>query len=87
MHDLKNKNIVIKIADKGSVVVVWEKEDYVNEVEKQLRNSDVYEEVTHKLAPHIKYRKTEKEDIWKEGLLHISKLKIKDLLGSICYLK
>lgn len=53
MHDLKNKNIVIKIADKGSVVVVWEKEDYINEVEKQVRNSDVYEEVPDGLVPLI----------------------------------
>ena len=43
---MKNdKNIVIKGADKGSGVVVWDREDYIKEVEKQLGDSDVYEEV------------------------------------------
>ena len=44
LYDLKNdKNIVIKSADKGSAVVVWDREDYIKEAEKQLGNSDVYE--------------------------------------------
>ena len=46
LHDLKNdKNNVIKGADKGSTVVVWDREDYIKEAEKQLGDSDVYEEV------------------------------------------
>ena len=45
LYDLKNdKNIVIKGADKGSAVVVWDREDYIKEAEKQLEDSDVYEE-------------------------------------------
>ena len=56
--DLKNdKNIVIKGSDKGSAVVVWDREDYIKETEKQLGDSDVYEEVlmtlNHLLAPFI----------------------------------
>ena len=44
LYDLKNdKNIVIKSADKGSAVVVWDREDYIKEAEKQLGDSDVYE--------------------------------------------
>ena len=43
---MKNdKNIVIKGADKGSAVVVWDKEDYIKEAEKQFGDSDAYEEV------------------------------------------
>ena len=37
-----DRNIVIKKADKGSVVVVWDRNDYVKEVEKQLKDSKVY---------------------------------------------
>ena len=44
LYDLNNnKNIVFKGANKESVVVVWDKEDYIKEAEKQLGNSDVSE--------------------------------------------
>ena len=37
LYDLKNdKSIVIKSADKGSAVVVWDRENYIKEAEKQL---------------------------------------------------
>ena len=46
LYDLKNnKNIVIKSADKGSAVVVWDRDDYIKEAEKQLGDKDIYEEV------------------------------------------
>ena len=46
LHDLKSDtNIVIKGTDKGSAVVVWDREDYTKEEEKWLGDSDVYEEV------------------------------------------
>ena len=36
LHNLKNdKTIVIKGADKGSAVIVWEREDYIMEAENQ----------------------------------------------------
>ena len=36
-YNLKSeKNIVIKSADKGSAVVVWDRDDYIKEAEKQL---------------------------------------------------
>ena len=60
---MKNdKNIVIKGADKGSAVVVWEREDYIKEAEKQLGDSDVYKEVPDDLEPLIStiHRKIEK---------------------------
>ena len=57
LYDLKSdKNIFIKGADKGSAVVVWDREDYIKEAEKQLGDSDVYEEVPddpEPLAPYI----------------------------------
>ena len=54
LYDLKNdKNIVIKAADKGSAVVVWDREDYIKEAEKQLEDSDVYEEVPDDPEPLI----------------------------------
>ena len=51
---MKNdKNIVSKGADKGSAVVVWDREYYIMEAEKQLRDSDVYEKVPDDPGPII----------------------------------
>ena len=45
---MKNDNtIVIKGADKGSGVVVWDREDYLKEAHKQLSDKELYEEVTN----------------------------------------
>ena len=55
VYDLKNdKSIVIKSADKGSAVVVWDREDYVKEAEKQLGDGEVYEEASSDAAPLLK---------------------------------
>ena len=35
-----DRSIVIKKADKGSSVVVWDRNDYVMEAEKQLSNAN-----------------------------------------------
>ena len=41
-YDLKNdKSVVIKSADKGSAVVVWDREGYIKEGEKQLGDVEV----------------------------------------------
>ena len=54
LYDLKNdKNIIIKSADKGSTIVVWDREDYIKEAEKQLGDKDVYEEVCNDAEPLI----------------------------------
>ena len=37
--------IMIKVADKGSEVVFWDREDYLKEASKQLEDQDVYEKV------------------------------------------
>jgi len=39
-----DNSIVIKLADKGSGVVVWDREDYLREAERQLSNGEVYQE-------------------------------------------
>ena len=40
-----DRSIVIKKADKGSCVVVWDRLDYLMEAEKQLKDRKVYQEV------------------------------------------
>ena len=68
LYDLKNdKNIVIKGADKGSTVVVWDRDDYIKEAEKQLGDSDVYEEVPDNPEPLISTIHRTKEKIRKRG--------------------
>ena len=37
-------NIIIKKADKGSCVVLWDREDYLAEAEKQLQDVDIYQD-------------------------------------------
>ena len=47
LHDLMHdKNIVFKPADKGSAIVIWDKQDYLKECELQLGKKSVYEEMT-----------------------------------------
>ena len=42
---LDDPTIIIKGADKGSAVIIWDREDYIKEASKQLEDKDVYEEV------------------------------------------
>ena len=35
------------MADKGSVVAVWDRDDYIQEAEKQLGDQEIYEEVSN----------------------------------------
>ena len=41
-----DRNIVIKKADKGSCVVIWDRLDYIMEAEKQLSDKTIYKDVT-----------------------------------------
>ena len=46
LYSLKDDpSIIIKGADKGSVVVVWDREDYLKEAYRQLDDKEVYEQV------------------------------------------
>ena len=48
MYSLRNDyTVVIKGADKGSGVPIWDREDYLKEVLKQMSDEEVYEEVTN----------------------------------------
>ena len=40
-----NRSIVIKGIDKGSSVVVWNRDDYLQEASSQLRDTNIYEDV------------------------------------------
>ena len=40
-----DKDFVIKPADKGTAIVIWDKQDYLKECQLQLGNKSVYEEV------------------------------------------
>ena len=45
MRALANdRSIVIKKADKGSCVVVWNRNDYIAEAEKQLSDVNIYKQ-------------------------------------------
>ena len=41
-----DKQIIIKKADKGSCVVVWDRDSYLLENEKQLKDGEIYRSVT-----------------------------------------
>ena len=45
--------IIIKEADKGSAVVVWDREDYLREANSQLSDKDVYREVKGYAEDHL----------------------------------
>ena len=46
MYNLKDdKSIIIKGADKGAVVIVCDREDYLKEASKQLEDMEVYLEI------------------------------------------
>ena len=40
---MKDENIIIKPADKGSAIVIWDRKDYLNKCNKQLNNENIYE--------------------------------------------
>ena len=44
----EDRSIVIKKADKGSFIVVWDRADYLREAEKQLSDKKLYQEVQFK---------------------------------------
>ena len=62
-HD---KQIVIKKADKGSCVMIWDRDDYLAEAERQLKDENVYRNVNfnEKLIENLnEYSKKIFEDI------------------------
>ena len=73
LYDLNNNKIfIIKGAEKGSAVVGSDREDWVKEVEKKLRVSDVYEEIPDDLDPltstiHANLEKNKKKRRFKKA--------------------
>ena len=46
LKDLANdQSIIIKPADKGNAIVIWDREDYILEADKQLSDKNVYESI------------------------------------------
>ena len=43
-----DRSTVIKKADKGSYVVVWDQNDYIAEAEKQLSDENIYKDINFK---------------------------------------
>ena len=50
----EDRNIIIKPADKGSCVVLWDREDYLAEAEKQIQDVGIYEETDFKESDLVK---------------------------------
>ena len=50
----EDQNIIIKPADKGSCVVVWDRGDYLAEADRQLKDNETYERSSFKDADLIK---------------------------------
>ena len=68
LHNLKNdKTIVIKGADNGSAVLVWNREDYIKEAENQLGDTNIYEEVPNDAKPIMNIILNTFENILKRG--------------------
>ena len=73
---MKNdKNIVIKSTDKGSAVFVWDRDNYIKEAEKQLRDKDIYEELCNDPGTLISTINKAIEKIWEIGDLHVNTIK------------
>ena len=68
LYDLENGTpIVIKEANKGSAVVVWDRKEYIKEVENQLGDTNLYEEVRNDAKPLMNIILNTSENICKRG--------------------
>ena len=73
---LKNcKTIIIKGADMGPAVVVWDRDDYIQETEKQLGDKEIYEEVSNDPQPPTNTIHRAVEKIRKRGDLSADNIK------------
>ena len=72
MYSLKDDpSIIIRGADKGSVIVVWDREDYLKEAYRQLDAKEVYEQVLDDLSvlANTLMKALEKIRLWEGGLV------------------
>ena len=49
-----DRNIIIKPTDKGSCVVVWDREDYIPEAVRQLKDNETFESSSFKDVDLVK---------------------------------
>ena len=56
--------MIIKEAERGSAVVIWDKEDYLKEAEEQLSCKEIYDEVTDDPPLIIETMHRTLEKIW-----------------------
>ena len=86
-----DRDIVIKKADKGSCVVIWDRSDYIMEAEKQLNDKAVYKDVNFDkdLIPNLTAKSNRLfENIKRRQLISISVLSLRKLvICCICCLK
>ena len=74
--DLKNdKTIVIKGANKGLAVVVWNRDDYIQEAKNQLSDKEIYEEVSNDPQPLMDTIHRAVEKIRKRGYVPVDNIK------------
>ena len=74
----EDRNIIIKPADKGSCVVLWDRKDYLAEAEKQLQYVDIYEDTDFKesdLVKLVEKSNTILQSLTKKNLMIENKLK------------
>ena len=55
-----HRNFIIKPTDKGSCIVLWDREDYLAEAEKQLQDVDIYEDTDFMESDLVKLVETSK---------------------------
>ena len=68
----EDRNIIIKPVDKGSCVVLWDREDCLVEAEKQLQDVDIYEDNDFKepdLVKLVEKRNTMFQSLRKKNLI------------------
>ena len=93
MYNLQDdRSIIIKGADKGSVIVVWDREDYLKEAYRQLDDKEVYEQVPDdpSVLANTLMKALEKMCLrgdFSKDTLDYFQLKILSLQDFICYLK
>ena len=50
----EDRNIIIKLANNGSCIVVWDPEDYITEADRQLKDNETYESSSLKDVDFVK---------------------------------
>ena len=85
-----DRSIIIKGADKGSVVVVWDREDYLKEAYRQLDDKEVYQQVPDdsSVLANTLMKALEKIRLWRDFFKDtLDYFLVKDLQVCTCYLK